>query len=65
MSEAAALIWGDWSRSKEAPAGRVRGRGHRPPRGERRHDEIAPAQAKGQVDRMAGAFLERPIIDHL
>ena len=41
------------------------GRGHRPPRGERRHDEIAPAQAKGRVERMAGAFLERPIIDHL
>ena len=64
MSEAAALIWGDVEQVQRG-TGRVRGRGHRPPRGERRHDEIAPAQAKGQVERMAGAFLERPIIDHL
>ena len=64
MSEAAALIWGDVEQV-QGGAGRVMGRGHRPPRGERRHDEIAPAQAKGQVERMAGAFLERPTIDHL
>ena len=64
MSEAAALIWGNVEQV-QGGTGRVRSRGHRPPRGERRHDEIAPAQAKGRVERMAGAFLEEPIIDHL
>ena len=64
MNEAAALILGDVEQVQEG-TGRARGREHRPPRGERRHDEIASAQAKGRVERMAGAFLERPIIDHL